>query len=85
MGNVFSPLQISCYWSFDRSVEFLFKDELLFEADADIIRYRVSMNTTSFRPNDCSVEAAPRAGFLVSRYMYMRSDRTCMRIVLNSL
>ncbi len=50
---VFSPLQISCYRSFDRSVDFLFEDELLFgAADADIIRHRVSINTTSFRPND---------------------------------
>ena len=29
--SVFSPLHISCYRSFDRSVEFLFEDELLFE------------------------------------------------------
>ena len=32
-----------------------------------------------------SCTAAPRACFLVSRYMYMRSYRPCMRIVFSSL
>jgi tetratricopeptide (TPR) repeat protein len=45
-GSVLSPLHISCYWRFDRSVEFLFEDKLL-TADVKIIRCCVSTKTAS--------------------------------------
>ena len=62
----FRPWHISCYRSFDKSVELLIEDDLLFGADADIIRHGVSTNTTLLRPSNCSVGAAPSACFLVN-------------------
>ena len=54
--SVLSPLHISCYRSFDRSVEFIFEDELLDLLDT-IRKYSKSCQQLYSEPNNCSGES----------------------------